>query len=111
MKVGLPRKSTTPTASLPFHHWILNSSANMLSFVTQASLALLLAVPIVGQAAKAPNRFASEIPKAEAVALAGIVEDDSNSLASARKGGDDESPAYKLYSVELPIPPVAQVKQ
>jgi len=81
----------------------------MLSFVTQASLALLLAVPILGQAAK-PNRFASEIPQTEAVALAGIVEDDSISLAAARKGGD-ESPAYTLYSMALPIPPVAQVKQ
>jgi bilirubin oxidase len=82
----------------------------MLSLVTKATLAFLLAVPTLGQVAKPPSRFASEIPKAEAVALAGIVEDDPNNLPAARKG-DDESPAYTLYSVPLPIPPVAQVKQ
>jgi hypothetical protein len=103
----LPRR-TTPISFLIIHYWALDQAANMLSFITQASLALFLAHPILGQAG---NRFVSQIPKEEVVALSNIVEDDPNSLPAGRSGGDEESPAYTLYSVTLPIPPVAQVKQ
>jgi bilirubin oxidase len=82
----------------------------MLSFFTRATLALIIAGPASGQAITPSNRFASEIPKTEAVALSGIVEDDPANAPAARKGGS-ESPAYTLYSAALPIPPVAQVKQ
>jgi hypothetical protein len=80
----------------------------MLSFITQATLALSISGLAFAQV-KPTDRFASEIPKSEAVALANIVED-SPTGAAARKGGS-ASPAYTLYSVALPIPPVAQVKQ
>jgi bilirubin oxidase len=80
----------------------------MLSLITQATLALNIAGLAFGQVT--PNRFASEIPQAETVALANIVEDDPASIPAARKGGSS-SPAYTLYSAALPIPPVAQVKQ
>ncbi|KAH7074627.1 Cupredoxin [Paraphoma chrysanthemicola] len=81
----------------------------MLSFFTQASL-LALAVPVLAQVKPAPSRFNSQVPQSEVAALAGIVEDDPANAPAQRKGGD-ESPAYTLYSVALPIPPVAQVKQ
>jgi bilirubin oxidase len=82
----------------------------MLSIVTQATLALFLAAYASAQSNAAPNRFAGEIPKAEALALSQIVEDDPAGASAARKGGS-ESPAYTLYSAALPIPPLAQVKQ
>jgi hypothetical protein len=82
----------------------------MLSFITQAALALSLAGPGLAQVRPAPDRFASQIPQSEAAALAGIVEDDPANVP-AQRGGGDGSPAYTLYSVALPIPPVAQVKQ
>lgn len=82
----------------------------MLSFFTQATLALILAGPTISQVNDPADRFASEIPQAESVALSKIVEDDPADAPPARKGGD-ASPAYTLYSVALPIPPVAQVKQ
>ncbi|OAL02734.1 hypothetical protein IQ06DRAFT_119700 [Phaeosphaeriaceae sp. SRC1lsM3a] len=82
----------------------------MLSFFTQATLALLLSRPALAQNNPSSNRFASEVPQSETVALSNIVEDDPANLPAARKGGD-ESPAYTLYSAALPIPPVAQVKQ
>jgi bilirubin oxidase len=81
----------------------------MLSLITQATLALNIVGLAFGQV-KPTDRFASEIPQAETVALSKIVEDDSTSVPAARKGGNS-SPAYTLYSAALPIPPVAQVKQ
>jgi bilirubin oxidase len=83
---------------------------NMVSFITQAMVALIIAGPALAQVKAPPNRFASEIPKAEAVALSQIVEDEVVGAPAARKGGSD-SPAYTLYSAALPIPPVAHVKQ
>ncbi|KAF2031423.1 Cupredoxin [Setomelanomma holmii] len=83
----------------------------MLSLITHAAFALSLAGLVLGQAAKpTPNRFASEIPQSEAVALAGIVEDDPASAPAFPQGGSS-SAAYTLYSAALPIPPLAQVKQ
>jgi bilirubin oxidase len=82
----------------------------MLSIVTQATLALFLAASASAQSNAPSNRFAGEIPKAEAVALSQIVEDDPAGAPAARKGGS-ESPAYTLYSAALPIPPLAQIKQ
>lgn len=82
----------------------------MFSFVIHAALAMLLAAPIVAQAAVPASRFSVEIPKAEAAILSQIVEDDPASVPAQRKGGS-ESPAYTLYSATLPIPPLAQVKQ
>ena len=82
----------------------------MLSFFTQATLALLLSGPTLAQNKPAPNTFASEVPQSESVALAKIVEDDPASVPAQRKGGDS-SPAYTLYSQQLPIPPIAEVKQ
>jgi bilirubin oxidase len=75
----------------------------------QATLALSYSGLAFAQV-KPTNRFASEIPKSEAVALANIMEDSPTSAPAARKGGS-ASPAYTLYSVALPIPPVAQIKQ
>jgi len=83
----------------------------MLSFITQAALTLALTGTVVAQGTTPANRFKSGIPQTEAVALTQIVEDDPANLPAARSGGDDESPAYTLYSATLPIPPVAQVKQ
>jgi bilirubin oxidase len=80
----------------------------MLWFLTQATLALIVTSPAFTQGTS--NRFASEIPQAEAVALSQIVEDEVVGAPAARKGGSN-SPAYTLYSAALPIPPVAQVKQ
>jgi bilirubin oxidase len=80
----------------------------MPSFFTQANLALILATPALTQGTS--NRFFSEIPQAEEVASTQIVEDEVVTAAALRNSGD-KSPAYKLYSVALPIPPVAQVKQ
>jgi bilirubin oxidase len=82
----------------------------MVSFFTRAALAFIVAGPALGQTVTPSNRFASEVPKTEAVALSKIVEDDGANAPAARKGGS-ESPAYTLYSAALPIPPVAQVKQ
>jgi hypothetical protein len=82
----------------------------MLSFFTQATLAFLLAGSASAQSNVPSNRFAGEIPKAEALALSQIVEDDPAGAPAARKGGS-QSPAYTLYSAALPIPPLAQVKQ
>lgn len=79
----------------------------MLSFFTHA---LLLSGSALAQNKPAPDRFASEIPQSESVALSKIVEDDPASEPAARKGGNS-SPAYTLYSAQLPIPPIAQVKQ
>lgn len=82
----------------------------MVSFLTRATLALSLTTLCHAQAAKVPqDRFASQIPKQESAALAAIVEDQPG--APAARQGDSSSPAYSLYSVALPIPPVAQVKQ
>ena len=75
----------------------------MLSFFTHA---LLLSGSALAQNKPAPDRFASEIPQSESK----IVEDDPASEPAARKGGNS-SPAYTLYSAQLPIPPIAQVKQ
>lgn len=83
----------------------------MLLLLTHAILAISLAAPCLAQTGKVPlNRFASDIPKEETLVLAGIVEDAAGGALAARQGGDS-SPAYTLYSVALPIPPVAQVQQ
>ncbi|KAH7386689.1 Cupredoxin [Phaeosphaeria sp. MPI-PUGE-AT-0046c] len=82
----------------------------MLSFFTQATIALLISGSALAQNKPSSNRFVGEGPQSETVALSQIVEDDPAGLPAARKGGS-ESPAYTLYSTTLPIPPVAQVKQ
>lgn len=83
----------------------------MLSLPAKAAILLSFALPILGQSSPASNQFTSEIPQSEAAKLSQIVEDEPiNTPANARKGGAD-SPAYTLYSSQLPIPPVAQVKQ
>ena len=77
----------------------------MLSNLARRALALSLALsPLVNA------QFFTEIPAAEASALATIVEDDPASVPQA-KGGSDESPAYTLYQKALPIPDVAVPKQ
>lgn len=83
----------------------------MLFTLRQALLVLSFTSACLSQTAKVPlNRFASEIPAAEAKALAGILEDDPAGVPTTRKGGST-TPAYTLYSAALVIPPVAQVKQ
>lgn len=99
---------THSTANLLTH-------CKMLSSLAHAALLLSLSSSVLGQAAPAaakpaPDRFVSEIPQSEKIALAGIVEDAPDSGAAARKGGNG-SPAYTLYSAPLAIPPQAQVKQ
>jgi hypothetical protein len=90
-----------PTHS--FRQTECQSIFKMLSFFTQANLALILATLALTQGVS--DHFFSEILQAEEVALTQIVEDKVVIAATLRKGGD-ESPAYKLYSVALPIPPV-----
>lgn len=78
----------------------------MLFNIANVALALTLATRCAGQ-----DRFVSEIPESETVALSQIVEDDPANDPQARKGGD-QSPEYKpLYQKALPIPPVAVPKQ
>ena len=76
----------------------------MLSKLARVTFALSLAARCLAQ-----DSSPSEIPPAEASALAAIVEDDPANDPQLRKGG--ESPAYKLYQKALPIPPVATPKQ
>lgn len=83
----------------------------MLSKLAHIALALSYATHCFAQTAKVPqDRFANQIPKTESLALAQIVEDDPASAPAAR-GGGSSTPSYTLYSVALPIPPLAQVKQ
>jgi bilirubin oxidase len=95
-----------PTHSFRQTH--CQSIFKMLSFFTQANLALILATPALTQGTS--DRFFSEIPQAEEVALTQIVEDKVVTTPALRKGGD-ESPVYNLYSVALAILLVTQVKQ
>ncbi|KAK7184048.1 multicopper oxidase [Paraphaeosphaeria sporulosa] len=74
----------------------------MLSKLVRATLALTLTSSCVVQA-----QFVTQIPAAEASAIAGIVEDDPANDPQFRKIG---SPAYTLYSAALPIPEVATPK-
>lgn len=88
----------------------------MLNLLTRATLALTVATSCIAQTAEKPtsDRFFSEIPKEEELALANIVEDvapDPDASKGVALKKDDGSPSYKLYSAALPIPPVAQVKQ
>lgn len=97
--------------SIPYYHTLFYIVTNMVSLLTRATLALSLTSLCRAQTAKVPqDRFASEIPKEEAAALAAIVEDEPPP-PSAQRGGGSSTPNYSLYSVALPIPPVAQVKQ
>jgi hypothetical protein len=105
--MGLQNRNHTDLTSV-FYSIFSAALSTMLSFITQTTLALSISGLAFAQVK--PDRFASEIPKSEAVALANIVEDSPTGAPAARKGGKT-SPAYTLYSVALPIPPVAQVKQ
>ncbi|KAF1953920.1 phenol oxidase A [Byssothecium circinans] len=76
----------------------------MLSKIARVTLALSFATHCLGQ-----DRFFSDIPAAEASALAQVVEDDAPPASPQRKGG--ESPTLQLYRKALPVPPPAEVKQ
>lgn len=76
----------------------------MLSKLARATLALTFISSCTVQA-----QYTTEIPAAEASALAQIVEDDPADFAQLQSG--DGSPAYTLYSKALPIPEVATPKQ
>lgn len=77
----------------------------MFSKLTGATFALSLLAQGMAQ-----SSIATEIPAAEASALATIVEDDPNSIPAAKKGGGT-SPPLALYQKPLPIPDVAVPKQ
>jgi len=72
--------------------------------LAHSALLLLFAASVWGQ-----SQFPSDIPDAEAAALAAIVEDGPSDIPFARKS---LSPNYSLiFGRALPIPPVKQPKK
>lgn len=72
-------------------------------------LSLLAKAVGVGAAIERPAKYTDEIPEAEKVALASVVEDNPDDIVHLFK--DWESPEYPLiYRQALPIPPVKEPK-